>query len=54
MTEGIYGWGAAVDTYFRVDHKNKLAYILMIQLSPYKQLQLREIFQELVNDTLVY
>lgn len=49
----VYGWGGAVGTYFRVHPKKELAYILMIQLSPYRQLGLREVFQELVNNSLI-
>ena len=49
----VYGWGGAVGTYFRIDPKYDLAYIMMIQLSPYRQLNLRETFQELVNDCII-
>ncbi|MFP4845969.1 serine hydrolase domain-containing protein [Winogradskyella sp. PE311] len=48
----IYGWGGAVGTYFRIEPKKELAYIMMIQLSPYRQLRLRETFQSLVNDAI--
>ncbi len=50
---GVYGWGGAVGTYFRIDPEQDLAYVLMIQLSPYKQLNLRETFQELVNNSII-
>jgi len=33
--ERIYGWGGAVGTYFKIDLENNLAYVMMIQLSPY-------------------
>ena len=49
---GIYGWGGAVGTYFRIDPKNKMAYIMMIQLSPYRHLGLRNIFQDYVYNAL--
>ncbi len=50
---GVYGWGGAVGTYFRIDPSKELAYVLMIQLSPYRQLQLRSRFQALVNAGVV-
>lgn len=50
---GVYGWGGAVGTYFRIDPKNDLAYVMMIQLSPYRQLGLRERFQMLVNKVVI-
>lgn len=50
---GVYGWGGAVGTYFRIDSKQDLAYIMMIQLSPYRQLRLRETFQTLVNNCVI-
>ena len=49
----VYGWGGAVGTYFKIDTKNDLAYILMIQLSPYRHLGLRELFQEYVNASII-
>lgn len=49
----VYGWGGAVGTYFRIDPKQDLAYLMMIQLSPYKQLNLRETFQKLVNNSII-
>ncbi len=49
----VYGWGGAVGTYFRIDPEQDLAYIMMIQLSPYRQLNLRETFQSLVCDALI-
>jgi len=50
---GVYGWGGAVGTYFRIDPKNDLIYIMMIQLSPYRQLQLREKFKTYVNKSII-
>jgi len=49
---GVYGWGGAVGTYFRVDPYKQIAYIMMIQVSPYRQLGLRETFQELVYNAI--
>jgi CubicO group peptidase (beta-lactamase class C family) len=51
-TKGIYGWGGAVGTYFRIDPKLNMAYIMMIQLSPYQHLGLRNIFQDYVFSAL--
>lgn len=50
---GVYGWGGAVGTYFRIDPEKDLIYIMMMQLSPYRQLGLRERFQNLVNKALI-
>ena len=50
---GIYGWGGAVGTYFRIDPEQELIYVMMIQLSPYRQLGLRQKFQQLVNNALL-
>ncbi len=50
---GVYGWGGAVGTYFRIDPEKDLIYIMMMQISPYRQLGLREKFQNLVNETLI-
>lgn len=49
----VYGWGGAVGTYFRIDPEKDLAYIMMIQLSPYRQLRIRETYQSLVNDAFI-
>ena len=49
----VYGWGGAVGTYFRIDTEFEIAYIMMIQISPYRPLQIRERFQELVNDCII-
>ncbi|MEO1032430.1 MAG: serine hydrolase domain-containing protein [Bacteroidota bacterium] len=49
----VYGWGGAVGTYFRVDPEYNLAYIMMIQISPYRQLNLRRTFQDLVNKAMI-
>lgn len=51
--ENVFGWGGAVGTYFRIDTDNQLAYILMIQLSPYRHLQLRSTFQNFVNAAII-
>lgn len=50
----VYGWGGAVGTYFRIDPKKELIYILMIQLLPYQQMNLRTLFQNYVNGAVNY
>ncbi|WP_452599518.1 serine hydrolase domain-containing protein [Pontimicrobium sp. MEBiC01747] len=49
----VYGWGGAVGTYFKIDTEDNLAYVLMIQLSPYRQLGLRQRFQDYVNGAII-
>jgi len=51
--KAVYGWGGAVGTYFKIDTKNELVYILMIQLSPYRHLELRESLQDFVNASVI-
>lgn len=50
--EKVYGWGGAVGTYFKIDVENDLAYVLMIQLSPYRHLGLRQSFQDFVESSI--
>ena len=50
---GAYGWGGAAGTYFRVDPKEELIYIMMIQLMPYNHLQAREKFQTMVYQAII-
>jgi len=50
---GTYGWGGAAGTYFRIDPKEELISIMMIQIRPYEHLQAREKFQNLVYQALV-
>lgn len=50
---GAYGWGGAAGTYFRVDPKEELIYIMMIQIMPYNQLQAREKFQTMVYQSII-
>lgn len=52
-SEGAYGWGGAAGTYFRIDPKEDMIYIMMIQLMPYNHLQAREKFQTLVYQAIV-
>ncbi|OJJ21048.1 hypothetical protein BKI52_10785 [marine bacterium AO1-C] len=51
--EKVYGWGGAVGTYFRIDTANQLIYILMIQLSPYRQLGLQRLMQNYINTAII-
>ena len=51
--EKVYGWGGAVGTYFKIDTKHNLAYVMMIQLSPYRQLGLRRQLQEFINASII-
>ncbi len=51
--EKVYGWGGAVGTYFKIDLENELAYVLMIQLSPYRQLGLRQLIQDYVASSII-
>ena len=52
-TKGTYGWGGAAGTYFRIDPKENLIYVMMIQLMPYDHLQARQVFQNMVYQALV-
>ncbi|MEM6264931.1 MAG: serine hydrolase domain-containing protein [Bacteroidota bacterium] len=51
--ERVFGWGGAVGTYFKIDIEHELVYVLMIQLSPYRQLRLRELFQQYVEAAII-
>ena len=52
-SEGSYGWGGAAGTVFRIDPKEDLIFVMMIQLMPYNHLQAREKFQTMVYQALV-
>ena len=49
----IYGWGGAVGTYFKVDLEHDLAYVMMIQISPYRHLGLRQKLQDYINAAII-
>lgn len=51
--DNIFGWGGAVGTYFKIDTDHNLAYVMMIQLSPYRQLGLRQLFQQYVRSAIL-
>ncbi len=52
-SEGAYGWGGAAGTYFRIDPKEDMAILMMIQVMPYNHLQAREKFHNLVYQAIV-
>ena len=52
-SEGSYGWGGAAGTYFRIDPKEDLICLLMIQLMPYNHLKAREKFHTMVYQAIV-
>ncbi|MEL7377555.1 MAG: serine hydrolase domain-containing protein [Bacteroidota bacterium] len=51
--EQVFGWGGAVGTYFKIDPKNELSYVMMIQLSPYRHLGLRQRLQDFVEAAII-
>ena len=51
--EPVFGWGGAVGTYFKIDTANNMAYVLMIQRSPYRGLGLRQLVQQYVEAAVV-
>lgn len=51
--EHVFGWGGAVGTYFKIDTDNNLVYIMMIQLSPHMQLELRQLLQNFVDNAVI-
>ena len=52
-SKGIYGWGGAAGTVFRIDPEEELIYIMMIQVMPYNHLQAREKFQTMVYQAII-
>jgi len=51
--ENVFGWGGAVGTYFKIDTDHDMAYVMMIQLSPYRHLGLRQLFQNFVTAAIM-
>ncbi len=51
--EKVFGWGGLAGTYFKIDVENQLIYILMIQLRPHSQLNLRRTFQNFIKVSLL-
>lgn len=52
-SKGMYGWGGAAGTVFRIDPEEELIYIMMIQLMPNNHLPARERFQTMVYQAIV-
>lgn len=52
-SEGSYGWGGAAGTFFRIDPKEDMIILLMIQLMPYNHLRAREKFQTMVYQAVI-
>ena len=52
-SKDTYGWGGAFGTYFQIDPKEKLIYVIMIQRRPHGSLKLREYFQNLVYQSII-
>jgi len=46
-SEGQYGWSGAAGTYFRIDPKEEIIIILMLQIMPNNHLQIRREFNNL-------
>lgn len=51
--EGVFGWGGAAGTYFKVDMEHKLAYVMMIQIIPYRHLGLRRKIQQFIDSAII-
>lgn len=49
----VFGWGGAVGTYFKVDTDHDLVYVMMIQISPYRHLGLRDLFHNYVQSSII-
>jgi CubicO group peptidase (beta-lactamase class C family) len=49
---GTYGWSGAFNTYFRIDPKEQLILILLVQRSPANNLQLQYGFQDVVMQAI--
>ena len=44
-SKGTYGWSGAAGTYFRIDPKENLIYLLMIQQQPHSYIKIATYFQ---------
>lgn len=51
--EKVYGWGGAVGTYFKIDVEHDMAYVMMIQLSPHRHLELRQLIQNFMDSAIM-
>jgi CubicO group peptidase (beta-lactamase class C family) len=52
-SEGSYGWSGAYGTFYRVDQKERLVMVLMLQVVPYVGSGIRESFDAAVYGALV-
>ena len=52
-SKGTYGWSGAAGTYFRIDPKENLIYLLMIQQQPHSYIKIRDYFQKLVYQSII-
>ncbi len=52
-SDGSYGWGGAYGTFFWIDPKEQMIGILMIQLMPYANLNIRLEFQNAATQAIV-
>ncbi|MEO1435530.1 MAG: serine hydrolase domain-containing protein [Bacteroidota bacterium] len=51
--EKVFGWGGAVGTYFKVDLEHDLCFVMMVQVSPYRWLGLRQLIQDYVDAAII-
>jgi CubicO group peptidase (beta-lactamase class C family) len=49
---GSYGWGGAYGTYFWIDPKEEMIGIVMMQIRPYTQINIRQDFQNLATQAI--
>jgi CubicO group peptidase (beta-lactamase class C family) len=49
---GAYGWSGAYNTYFRIDPKEQLILVLLVQRSPANNLQIQYGFQNVVMQAI--
>lgn len=52
-SNGSYGWGGAYGTFFWIDPKEQMVGILMIQLMPYAQVNIRPEFQNAATQAII-
>jgi len=52
-TKGQYGWAGAAGTYFRIDPKEEIIIILMLQIMPNNHLPIRVEFSNLSYQAII-
>ena len=52
-SEGTVGWGGVAGTYFGIDPKENMIFILMIQLIDFNDLEISDRFKTLVYQSIV-